>query len=136
MSSVAVSSNVLSSASTFSKRSSTRILSSPSASKTSSREKRKKNYADHTKKMLRKVWLLLGISEIVLIALVITQILTLQSFIYTQLEDIALEQLQMLDLNYRIKLDQMVNQLHHFTDFEGIWVWIHRRIGMYTSSTR
>ena len=86
--------------------------------------------------MLRKVWLLLGISEIVLIALVITQILTLQSFIYTQLEDIALEQLQMLDLNYRIKLDQMVNQLHHFTDFEGIWVWIHRRIGMYTSSTR
>ena len=85
---------------------------------------------------MAKIWILLGISEVVLIALVITQILTLQSFIYTQLDDIALEQLQMLDLQYRIKLDQMVSQQYHVVDFEGIWVWFNRRIGMYTSSTR
>ena len=121
MSSVPVSPAVLKSPRSYSAKSSVGILSfssERSSSKLSFRVKLKERYKNRARRLMAKIWILLGISEVVLIALVITQILTLQSFIYTQLDDIALEQLQMLDLQYRIKLDQMVSQQYHVVDFE------------------
>ena len=64
--------------------------------------------SEKMRRILRRTWCLLALAELVLIGLISLQLSWMKSLIYSGMEETVRDQLYLLDMQYNLKIHQMV----------------------------